>query len=180
MWFMDLIKIEESIRTLEENRTKWMVSKESLNFITKYILNHIENPIVLEIGTNTGYSALNLAKVSKAVLTLEKDDKFYKEALINLEPASNVKIFKGDALKLIPIIKQSGILFNVVFIDAVKKDYDLYLESVIPILQDKFVIFLDNTISHKAEMSNLFEYLNLSDFDWQEIGIGKGLVMIKG
>ena len=177
---MDLEKIDDNIRALEDKRTDWMVSKESINFITNYILNHIENPIVLEIGTNVGYSTLNLAKVAKAVLTLEKDEKFYKEALVNLEPATNVKIFKGDVLKLIPLIQKNGLHFNVVFIDAVKKDYDLYLETVLPLLQQNFVIFLDNTISHRDKMSNLFEYLNLSELDWQEIDIGDGLVMIKG
>ena len=176
---MDLIKIDDNIRTLEDKRTKWMVSKESINFITKYISNHIQNPIVLEIGTNVGYSTLHLSKVAKAVLTLEKDEKFYKQSLINLKPATNVRIFNGDVLKLIPSIKQSGIYFNAVFIDAVKKDYDLYLESVIPLLQDKFVIFLDNTISHRDKMTNLLEYLNLSELDWQEIDIGDGMIIIK-
>jgi|SRR3989344_225332 len=176
---MDLVQIEENIRKLEENRTDWMISKETIEFIVKYITKHIQDPIVIEIGTHKGYSALNLAKVSKAVLTLEIDPKFYEEATINLEPATNVRIYNGDALKLIPAIRQNGILFNVALIDAKKSEYMKYFQSLVHILQENFVIFVDNTISHREQMKDFLEFLEASELDWQEMGIGQGLIVIK-
>ena len=55
-----------------------------------------------------------------------------------------------------------------------------YLERVLGVLEDDFMIFVDNTISHKDNMCDFFDYLKSSeDLEWKETGIGDGLVVVK-
>ena len=55
----------------------------------EYIINYIKNNNVkniLEIGSAIGYSAIRFASVDKdiKVTTIERDDKMYNEAVINI------------------------------------------------------------------------------------------------
>jgi len=104
---------------------------------------------VLEIGTFTGYSALSMAAVlpdAGKVTTLERDERAASIARRHVEAspyAGRIELLMGDALELIPTLPGP---FDLVFIDASKREYIEYYESVLPKLGDGGLIVADNML----------------------------------
>lgn len=104
---------------------------------------------VLELGTFTGYSALCLAETlpeGGTVHTIEVDDEMQDE-LTRLFAASpggdRITLHIGDAIDLIPSIKEE---WDLVYIDANKRDYIAYLDLLLPSLRPGTFIIADNTL----------------------------------
>lgn len=104
---------------------------------------------VLEIGTFTGYSAVCIAEAlpeNGRLDTIEIDDEledFIKEN-IQLSPYSDrIKLHIGRALEIIPALNET---FDLVFIDADKREYSDYFEAVLPKVKSGGFIFADNTL----------------------------------
>lgn len=116
-----------------------------LEFISKWI----HPQYILEIGTFTGYSALCLAqglRPSGELHTIEINDELKKFALsyINQSPlAASIKLHTGDALDIIPGF---NITFDMVFIDAEKREYMDYYNAVIGKVRSGGVIIADNVL----------------------------------
>jgi caffeoyl-CoA O-methyltransferase len=104
---------------------------------------------VLEIGTFTGYSALSMAAVlpeGGKVTTLERDERAASIARRHVEAspyAGRIELLMGDALELIPTLPGP---FDLVFIDASKREYTEYYKSVLPKLGDGGLIVADNML----------------------------------
>lgn len=114
------------------------------------MLSHMVKPQrILEIGTFTGYSALCLAEGLTAggeIHTIEADDELEEliRANLRLSPyAGQVKVHIGDAKQLIPELAE---FFDLVFIDADKREYQQYLELVLPRVKSGGIILADNTL----------------------------------
>lgn len=168
------MEVKNRIEELEANRLPMNIPKETIELVVNSIL--FEKVRVLEIGTLNGYSSLWFSTISDRVLSIDIDGRVIEEAKKNLE-GTNVEVILGDALEVIPKLEEK---FNVVLIDAAKNDYGKYLEVVLDKLEDDFLIFVDNTISHGEKITGLFEVLNKHpELEWKEMGIGKGLIIIK-
>lgn len=104
---------------------------------------------VLELGTLTGYSALCMAEAlsEDAVLhTIEHDDELEDCILQNFassEHGYKIKLHIGDALTEIEKLNE---IFDLVFIDADKREYLAYYEAVLPKLRPGGFILADNTL----------------------------------
>lgn len=104
---------------------------------------------VLEIGTFTGYSALCLAEGLSAkgkLHTIECDDEledFILENLRGSEYQDKIELHIGDALTLIPQLDE---IFDLVFIDADKREYLAYYDVVFPKVRKGGFILVDNTL----------------------------------
>ena len=104
---------------------------------------------VLEIGTYTGYSALCLAEGIQSGGTLDTID--INEELHDLQrkyfnaSGLDTTFFQhiGNALDIIPEI---DCVFDLIFIDADKKNYSKYLELILPKLRKGGVILSDNVL----------------------------------
>ncbi len=104
---------------------------------------------ILEIGTYTGYSTLCLAeglvndgKIHTIDINEELADiqqKYFQKSDYKNQIISHV----GEAKHIIPDIDAK---FDLVFIDADKSNYGLYLDLVIPKLNPKAVILSDNVL----------------------------------
>ena len=104
---------------------------------------------ILEIGTYTGYSTLCLAE------GLAKDGKIHtidiNEELVDIqqkyfqksEYREQIISHIGVARDIIPAIKSN---FDLIFIDADKSNYSLYLDLVLPKLNPKAVVLSDNVL----------------------------------
>ncbi len=70
---------------------------------------------VLEIGPGTGVLTRALAKHTKEVIAVEKDEKLAEELEKSLkkEKVGNVKIIKGDILKILPDVKNFKVVANI-------------------------------------------------------------------
>ena len=118
------------------------------NFLS--MISHIKQPQhILEIGTYTGYSAICLAQGLQKNGTLhtieineELEDfalKYFKKA--NLEDKIHLHI--GKALNIIP---QINLYFDIIFIDADKKNYCKYYDLAINKLNKGGLLIIDNVL----------------------------------
>jgi predicted O-methyltransferase YrrM len=109
----------------------------------------IQPKCVLELGTLTGYSALCMAEAltEDAVLhTIEHDDELEDFILQNFagsEHRDKIKLHIGDALAEIEKLNE---IFDLVFIDADKREYMAYYEAVLPKVREGGFILADNTL----------------------------------
>jgi len=93
----------------------------------------------LEIGTSTGHSAIwiawALSKTGGKLITVEIDERRYRQALANFEEAGLSEYIDArlaDAHQLVPDLEGP---FDFVFVDADKGWYSNYFEAVLPKLE---------------------------------------------
>lgn len=104
---------------------------------------------ILELGTYTGYSAINMALAiadDAQVHTIEVEDE--QEEIISRFIAKaglqhKIICHFGDAKTIIPGLKES---FDLVFIDADKREYPEYYRLIIDQLKPGSYIIADNTL----------------------------------
>ena len=104
---------------------------------------------ILEIGTFTGYSAICLTRgmSPKGILhTIDIKEELYDMAhryFVKAGLQDRIIQYTGHALKIIPKIQHS---FDLVFIDADKKNYSHYYELIIDKLVPGGLIIADNVL----------------------------------
>ncbi len=104
---------------------------------------------ILEIGTYTGYSAICLARGLRPggkLTTIEVNDELRTTTQLFFHKAEldeQIELLNGDALKIIPDLKET---FDMVFIDANKDDYPDYYELVIDKVHAGGYILVDNVL----------------------------------
>ena len=104
---------------------------------------------ILEIGTYTGYSGICLAQglpENGKLHTIDINEElelmvrsFFKEAGLT----NKINYYIGNALEIIPTIKE---IFDLVFIDADKKNYSAYYDLVFEKVQGGGYIIADNVL----------------------------------
>lgn len=105
---------------------------------------------VLELGTFSGYSALCIAEglaEGGTVDTVEVDDEledFIREALASSPHGAKVRLHIGQALDLMDRFADGE--FDMIFIDADKKEYPAYYGEALRLLKPGGWILADNTL----------------------------------
>ena len=104
---------------------------------------------ILEIGTYTGYSALCLAEGLQSdgkLITIDPNEetnimasKYFQRSAY----AKQIELKAGDATKIIPTLTQT---FDIVFIDADKRNYALYFDLIIDKVKKGGLIITDNVL----------------------------------
>jgi len=114
------------------------------------LLSKIINPkYILEIGTYTGYSALCLAEGLQKqgeLHTIDVNAELYdmqRKYFDKSEYGAQLFQHTGNALEIVPKLHQT---FDLIFIDAEKKDYLKYLELILPKTKSGTVILSDNVL----------------------------------
>jgi caffeoyl-CoA O-methyltransferase len=133
------------------------------------ILSRMLKPkFILEIGTYTGYSAICLAKGLSddgKLITIEKNDEIIPFSQHFIERAGlneKIEILTGDALDIIPTLK---LKFDLVFIDADKKDYIQYYDLVFDMVKQDGILIADNVLWN----GKVTEKIQSTDTDTQSI-----------
>ncbi len=104
---------------------------------------------ILEIGTYTGYSALCLAEglpPEGQLHTIEINEELqdFQRKYFDRSPlGSKIISHIGDAITVVP---QLELVFDLVFIDAGKTDYDTHFENVIKKVNAGGIILSDNVL----------------------------------
>lgn len=104
---------------------------------------------ILEIGTYTGYSALCLAEGLQKegqLHTIEVNEELHQMQRKYFDKSgygSRIVQHTGDALKIVPDLE---VVFDLVFIDANKVNYDAYFEAAIQKTKPGSVILSDNVL----------------------------------
>ena len=109
----------------------------------------IKPRFILEIGTYTGYSALCLAEGMTAdgvlhTIDINEELHDFQRKYFNQSPwGSQITQHTGNALEIIPGLTAK---FDLVFIDADKRNYPNYLALLLPKLPKGAVILSDNVL----------------------------------
>ena len=126
-----------------------MMSSHLMGSFLTFISHMVQPKYILEIGTYTGYSAICLAaglKKNGHLHTVEINpeledfsNQYFKKAKLD----KKITLHVGHALDMIPKI---DLLFDIIFIDADKKNYSKYYELGIRKLNKGGVILIDNVL----------------------------------
>lgn len=109
---------------------------------------------VLEIGTLGGYSAICLAKglpPGGRLISIEVRPAYAEVARAHVAAAGladRVEIRVGEALHLLPQLAAQGRVFDLVFIDADKRNYPAYLDWALKLTRSGGLIVADNAFLH--------------------------------
>jgi len=144
---------------------------------------------ILEIGTFTGYSALCMAEAlpNDGILhTIECDDEAEEFILSNFEGSEHkdkIVLHIGDGLEQIAKIDE---LFDLVFIDADKREYLAYYEAVLPKVRNGGFIFADNTWWDGKVVETVapndkqtFEIIRFNDFVAEDTRVDKVMLPLR-
>jgi predicted O-methyltransferase YrrM len=121
---------------------------------------------VLEIGASRGYSTLWLAAgvrlLGGRVLSLEQDPAKADAWRANIAEAGLdewAELVEGDAAQSLPRIDD---VFDVVFLDAEKDDYERLFQAARPKLEPGALVVADNVLSHAETLG---EYVQARQAD---------------
>ena len=111
---------------------------------------------ILEIGTAVGYSASMFAKYAENAIidTIELNEERYNEAKINVEKigvADRINLYLGNAVEILPTLNFE---YDIVFIDANKGKYPVFLQEGIRLVRPQGIIIADNVLYKGYVMSD--------------------------
>lgn len=142
---LNALNRETHLKVLSPRMLSGHLQGRILSFISK-----MKQPAcVLEIGTYTGYSALCLAEglaENGELFTIDPNEETnivarkYFDASVY---ANKIKLMQGDAKNIIPRINKK---FDLVFIDADKKNYPAYFDLIIEDVNKGGIIIADNVL----------------------------------
>lgn len=155
----------------------------SLNLI-EVILNIKKPNKILEIGTAVGYSAIKFSKYLSGekpkIKTIEINDDMYNIACKNVKNMGiedKIEVVHADATKYLYQLDENEEKFDVIFIDAAKGQYLVFLENAIRLANKDAVIIADNVYfkgrvlsgynehRHRTATNRLREYIRLINED---------------
>lgn len=136
----------------------------SLNLI-ETILDIKKPNRILEIGSAVGYSAIKFSKFlsgeNSKIKTIELKENMYniaKENIKRMELEDKIEIINADATKYLSTIDEKIEQFDVVFIDAAKGQYLVFLKEALRLVNIGGVIIADNVYFKGRVLSGYNEH----------------------
>lgn len=142
--------------------------------LLKMLTSMVKPQRVLELGTFTGYSALCIAEALQEdarIHTIEADDELEEVIEQNLakSPHGNkVTLHIGDALTVMEKFPHN--FFDMVIIDADKREYPQYFRKALPLVKSGGFIIADNTLwdghvteegKHSSQTRGMIDFNNM-------------------
>ena len=166
----DLTPLLERIKAADQGQLA--VSEEDGRFLRVLVATR-GTKRALEIGGASGYSGIwigqGLRQTGGRLITIEYDLDRAKEAADNIKEAGLsdiVQVIHGDAFVEIP--KLTG-TFDMVFLDAWKKDYRRFFEMTYPSLDGGGVFLAHNVVNKREEMGDFFDAIESAQGAWSTI-----------
>jgi caffeoyl-CoA O-methyltransferase len=166
----DLNKILADIRAKDKGQLA--VSEEDGRFL-RLMIASTNRKRALEIGGASGYSAIWMAQGLRAtggrLVTIEYDPVRAKELAENIKRAGFsdiVQVVSGDAFSEIPKLQGT---FDFVFLDAWKRDYKKFFDSVYPRLDKGGLFTAHNVVNKRSEMGDFLDAIQRDPSLWTTI-----------
>ena len=128
---------------------------------------------VLEIGGASGYSAIwmgiALRDTGGKLVTIEYDPARARELAANIKRAGLsdvVQVVAGDAFQQIPRLPGT---FDLVFLDAWKRDYKRFFEMMYPRLDKGGLFIAHNVVNKRDEMGDFLDVVQKHPSLWTTI-----------
>ena len=193
---MDEVELEKiKVKALENHIP--IIMDDTLEVVGE-LLSKIKQQFILEIGTDVGYSAMWFSKyISEGgyIDTIEREHERVEEAKKNIELVGildKINIIEGDAVEILPTINKK---YDVVFIDAAKGKYPIFLKEALRLINKNGYIIADNVLYKGYVMSDYNKHKqrtavrNLREFiaeitknptlETKILEVGDGLAIIK-
>ena len=150
------------MKTIEQIKEKALkdhipiIMDDTLEVVGK-ILENKKPDRILEIGTAVGYSAIRFSKYLNEngyIDTIERDEERISEAKQNIKDLNleeKIHLYEGDALEVLPTLTGP---YDVVFIDAAKGKYPIFLSEALRMLASHGIIVADNVLYKGYVMSD--------------------------
>ena len=145
--YLDQIVHRTGLYTINPRMLSGHVQGRFLSFLSRLI----RPTRILELGTFAGFSALCLAEGLQPggkVVTIEKNDEledFIRENLALSPLGEQVELHIGSTRDVLPTLPTEE-LFDLVFIDADKREYVHDYELLFPLVKSGGIILADNTL----------------------------------
>ncbi len=179
-----------------------ILQDETLDLIL--MLLNIKKPNkILEIGTAVGYSAINFSKYlafeNAKITTIERNENMVEIAKKNISDmglSEKIEVVQADAVYYLQELKDDS-QYDVVFIDAAKGQYLIFLKEAIRLVKNGGIIIADNVLfkgrvlsdynehKHRTATNRLREYLKIIKEDERldstllKIGDGVAVSIVK-
>lgn len=182
-----------------------IIMDDTLEVIKEILIK--EKPVrILEIGTATGYSSICFATIllencvdedSSSILidTIELDQVRANEAISNISNMKlekTIKVYIGNAVEILPTFNKE---YDIIFIDAAKGKYPIFLKEALRLSHKGTIILADNILykgyvmsdynKHKQRtaVTHLREYIKEitenKNLETQILEVGDGLAISK-
>lgn len=164
------LKTIERLANIRLTRPRMLSGKQQGQFL-KMICQMLKAENILEIGTYAAYASIAMAEglpPNGEVHTIEIDDEmesFIRESISISDVGYKVHLYIGSAMNIVPELTDS-IDFDLVYIDANKREYIEYYDMVIDKLKSGAVIIADNTL---WDGKVLFDNIKDSDIQTKKI-----------
>ena len=125
------------------------IAGPTLGALLRHIILMLRPQRVLEIGTFSGYSTIWIAAAlpeGGRIDTIEVNDEMedlIREGFDRAGVAERIRLVIGDALDILPTLTET---YDLVYIDANKRDYVAYYQSVIDLVRPGGWILADNIL----------------------------------
>lgn len=126
-----------------------IIRRETASFL-RTLITALQPMRILEIGTAVGYSALVMCQVMPKeghITTIEKYEKRIPEARENFLLAGEterITFLEGDADQILPSLR--GQSFDLVFMDAAKGQYLIWLPMILDLMAPGALLISDNVL----------------------------------
>lgn len=179
-----------------------ILQDESLDLILMVLSLKKPNKI-LEIGTAVGYSAINFSRYLEGenakIKTIELKENMVniaRENIASMGLEEKIEVIHADATKYLETLDEEN-TYDVVFIDAAKGQYLVFLKEAIRLIKNGGVIIADNVLfkgrvlsdynehKHRTATNRLREYLKIIEEDTRlestlvKIGDGVAISIVK-
>lgn len=143
-------KIQQQNKRMPEGRMQ--IRPELAHFLA-FQLRLIKPKTILEVGSYTGFSALTFAEATDTsckITTIDRNfewTKLAKQFWLEANIDDRITLLFGDAVNVLnDLIQTSSHSFDFIFIDADKKNYELYVNQALSLLSSGGLIVVDNVL----------------------------------
>lgn len=127
------------------------VMRRQTGELLRFIINSNNITNILEVGTAIGYSALYMAECGKALKidTIEKVPARIGQAADNFsayDKDGRITLYPGDAKEVLDMLISDKRLYELVFLDAAKAQYSVYMGKIYGLLAKGGIVVTDNVL----------------------------------
>lgn len=127
------------------------VMRRQMGELLRFIINKNSITDILEVGTAIGYSALYMSECNSNVKidTIEKVPARIKQALDNFrlyDTDKRISLLEGDAKEVLDNLIDDKRIYQMVFLDAAKAQYSVYMNQLYELLDKGGIVVTDNVL----------------------------------
>lgn len=164
---MSSSKADSVLKEIEEiaKRQFLPIAGPDKSKVLTQVIHEIKPKRILEVGTLIGYSAVLIGKelgedAHLTTIEIHADEaKLARENIRRAQVSPTIDVLVGDAIKILPKLLDQ---FDMVFIDAEKREYRKYLRLIEDKLHKGSVVVADNAGIFADQMKDYLDYVRYS------------------